>query len=398
MTHARDLTAATVLRACEKISSVAFRPNSGVRCVASPRRIDGYASSSRLAITPNSPRTARSEILSQALSLALALALLAGASGAEAQDKAGAKKHFEAGLELMQSEEFSAAAVEFEESERIYETKSAMLNLASCYKALRRYDEALAALSRLEQRFKAALDQEMQQAVLELRSSILSSTGTLVVEVESAGASVLIDGAEVGTSPLQGPVRLAPGEHRLEVIGEGMTPHRENVRLLSGQQQRRSVSLVPAPQTPAPTQGPPVPELPSPLPAPTTKPDAARSKPLLIASASSTAVTVALGIVAGVLWSAAGGKRDDYEAANAAYTALEPGSMTKEAESAAYAKLENQQEDAKQKNAAAVGLTVGAGALVAVSAVLWLAFGRSGSNERVPVTVSAAPGGLGLAF
>ncbi len=57
-----------IVRACEKISSVAFRPNSGVRCVASPQRIDGYASSARLAITPNSPRTARSEILSQALS------------------------------------------------------------------------------------------------------------------------------------------------------------------------------------------------------------------------------------------------------------------------------------------------------------------------------------------
>jgi hypothetical protein len=330
--------------------------------------------------------------------LVLSANVLAGVSEAEAQDKVGAKKHFEAGLELMQSEEFAAAAVEFEESLRLYETKSAMLNLSSCHKALRRFDEALATLSRLELRFAGALDPEMRQAVDELREGILSSTGTLEVKVNQPDAEVLIDGVRAGASPLAHPVRLAPGEHRLEVTSKGMAPHVETVRLLSGQALRRAVSLVPAPESPR-SEGPPAAaHQPIVAPEPASEPDKDRAKPLLIASLASTGLTAVLGVVAGVLWGAAANQADAYEASRKSYLGLEPQSLSAPAEREAWNSLEKEREDAESKNAAAVGLTIGAGAMVAVSAALWIAWGRTGSNEQAPVAISAAPGGLAIAF
>jgi hypothetical protein len=70
-------------------------------------------------------------------------------------------------------------------------------------------------------------------------------TGTLVIESTTRGAKVYIDGDEVGTIPLERPIRLMPGEHTVKVIKPGHTQYMETIRVRRGKRVRLEVDLLP---------------------------------------------------------------------------------------------------------------------------------------------------------
>src|SRR5262245_61760806 len=68
----------------------------------------------------------------------------AGAAAAPAEDrKARAKEHFDRGVELSSKGSVEAALAEFLESRRLFPTRSATYNAASCLRSLERTVEAL---------------------------------------------------------------------------------------------------------------------------------------------------------------------------------------------------------------------------------------------------------------
>jgi len=56
----------------------------------------------------------------------------------------------------------------------------------------------------------------------------------VTVTVAEPGATVLVDGSEVGTSPLPAPLRLRAGAHVLEARKEGFTDARESIQTAAG--------------------------------------------------------------------------------------------------------------------------------------------------------------------
>ncbi|HUT77950.1 MAG TPA: PEGA domain-containing protein, partial [Polyangia bacterium] len=113
----------------------------------------------------------------------------------------------------------------------------ALFNLANCYKALTRYDEALAALFRLQRDFASKLGGEMESETIAIEKEIKNLVGTLKVEVDRPGAEVLVDGREVGASPLSKTLLLAPGNHEVSARLEGVEYGVEKVRMLPGKEQ-----------------------------------------------------------------------------------------------------------------------------------------------------------------
>jgi hypothetical protein len=334
----------------------------------------------------------------------IAFSLAAGAAWADA--KADAKKHFDAGLSLMQSEDYNGAAVEFEESGRLYKTKSAIFNLANCYKALKRYDESLASLKLLEGEFGESIDAEMKAAIAAMRKEIQSITGTLVVQVYEDGASIFVDGARVGRSPIPSPLLLGPGYHEVRVELGSKAPIVKKVKLVSGESREVSFSFGDA------EQGPPKPAAevesaetePKTETAPTeTAPTETgqsgrrRSPALLASSIAATAVTVGLGVVAGVFWGRTSSACDDYNNLMGAYTESENDQADEER---IYGELVDARNTAAKNNGVAVGLTIGAGVAAAASAVLWVLYARSGreTQEPAPVSFESAPGGVSVEF
>jgi hypothetical protein len=177
------------------------------------------------------------------LSLGLLLAALAASAG-EPEDKAAAKKHFEVGLTLFKHEDFAAAAAEFELSVKLHPTKGGLFNLANAYRALHRYGEALELLERLNREFVGHLDEEMQGHVAQLTAEIRDVVASLTIEVDQPGATVKVDGATVGKSPLAAPLILGPGDHEIEVALAPYETEKRQVSIASGSEPVESFVLV----------------------------------------------------------------------------------------------------------------------------------------------------------
>ena len=65
---------------------------------------------------------------------------------------------------------------------------------------------------------------------------------TLEVNANVSGATVLVDGREVGKTPLSG-VHVSPGEHRIRVEKKGYEPYRKRIRLEAGRSMSMHVHL-----------------------------------------------------------------------------------------------------------------------------------------------------------
>jgi len=161
----------------------------------------------------------------------LSVGVLLASPVIEADDRAEAKRHFEAGVALINAENFSAAAVAFENALRLYPTRMVLFNLANCYWALQRYGEALDTIVRLEREFGDKLGRELEEEVRVFRDRVENLVGRLVVTVEPAGATISVDGRRVGVSPLAEALVLGPGDYEVEVSLTGYATLRRAVRV-----------------------------------------------------------------------------------------------------------------------------------------------------------------------
>ena len=71
------------------------------------------------------------------------------------------------------------------------------------------------------------------------------ATGTLVINATTLGAEVFVDGERVGTTPLGGPVPLAPDEHTLKVTKPGFAPLIDVIRITKRKATMVEVDLTP---------------------------------------------------------------------------------------------------------------------------------------------------------
>ena len=170
-----------------------------------------------------------------AMGLFAALLLANQAAFGQGDAKVEAKGHFEAGLALFKAEKYDAAALELEASVKLYPTKGGLFNLASVYKVMSRYDDALAAIDRLEKEYGTKLDAEMRGVLAKIKTEIATLAARLDVVVEPAGAALTIDGRKVGKSPLSKPVLVDPGDHVVRATLTGYSAAESTVQVISRQ-------------------------------------------------------------------------------------------------------------------------------------------------------------------
>ena len=69
------------------------------------------------------------------------------------------------------------------------------------------------------------------------------TNGRLVLDVQPVGAIIAVDGANVGTAPLAGPLTLPQGLHSVEVKADGAIPLQEMVNIVAGQTTQTQMTL-----------------------------------------------------------------------------------------------------------------------------------------------------------
>ena len=179
------------------------------------------------------------------LVLVLLPSLAAAQQPAEADIEA-ARVAFDAGVEALRNENYPAALAAFQESQRLHPVPLVVYNIAMCQRALFDYP---ASLDSFQKYLGSAGAEEPAERIEEARvqsAELEALVATVSVTVAEAGARVLVDGRDVGATPLSGPVRLGPGAHVIEIRKPGFEDARHTVALDAGQRVEMVLALGPA--------------------------------------------------------------------------------------------------------------------------------------------------------
>ncbi|MGE0786484.1 MAG: PEGA domain-containing protein [Sandaracinaceae bacterium] len=155
---------------------------------------------------------------------------------ARAQDedpRVRAQRHFEQALSLFDEGHLDRALVEFEAAYRAVPDPRLLYNIGNVYAALDRSVEAVDAY----ERYLAAVNdvdearrEEVDAALRRHRARV----GRVTFEVNVEGATIVVDGVDVGSAPLSEPVRVVVGEHDFSARATGYDEPRVRVAVAGG--------------------------------------------------------------------------------------------------------------------------------------------------------------------
>ncbi|MFT3698026.1 MAG: PEGA domain-containing protein [Kofleriaceae bacterium] len=160
-----------------------------------------------------------------------------------------ADRHFKSGVALFGEQKFAEALAEFERAYEIAPAPIVLYNIAACHRELSHYAEAVKYYRRFldEGQDKAPADR-IVAAKAEL-DGILQRIARVSVNAPD-GAEILVDGQSVGTMPLDMPLIVAPGEHKVVVHLEGKKDGDKNLRVASGDEVEVKIKLGDLPKEP----------------------------------------------------------------------------------------------------------------------------------------------------
>lgn len=192
---------------------------------------------------------------SAALALFVALVAAPRTTEAQPQQACDAACHNRLGIEAVERADFARAVAEFAEAYRLDPSPRRLNNLARAEVSLGRIDDAITHYTLfLRAPGDAAPDvvAEASRALERLRAL----PGTLTIDARPAGATVRVDGREVGQAPLASPLTLSVGAHELEVSAPGYLVHQRRLAVTRGAQ-TLVVELVAMPDVSAAAAPPP---------------------------------------------------------------------------------------------------------------------------------------------
>ncbi|MGB8297302.1 MAG: PEGA domain-containing protein [Polyangia bacterium] len=217
-------------------------------------------------------------------------------------------------------------------------------------------------------------------------------TGQVAVLVNLAGASVFVDGQQVGTTPLTEALSLPPGRHALIVRAADHEDAQRELEVQAGTKQVLDIvlSAKPAPMPVAGTAATPsTPESEMSLSARASATPKSKSSTLTVVTWTSLAGAVVAGVVAGTFWLIARSQYQDFDTARTTYNNNRTQTN--------YDKASNARADVQRSEWTAIGCGIGAGALAVTALVTYLL--NSGTEEnKSNMTVSLSPFGLGVKF
>lgn len=230
--------------------------------------------------------------------LLAALVVTVAPPSAWAQDGDEAATAFREGLRQFGAEDYAGARASFERAYRAQPNVRVLANIADCQAHEGNIAEAVMTYRRFladaADDVPAAARRLVERRVADLRAQVCD----LRVTVEPAGATILVDGAEIGTAPLPEPVAISSGEHRVQARLAGHETVTRTVQAREGGDLVVAVTLPVLQATPVEAEPTP----PAPPPERESEPGPALGRgPLLWTGIGVTAALVLSGTVTGLL-------------------------------------------------------------------------------------------------
>jgi hypothetical protein len=215
-------------------------------------------------------------------------------------------------------------------------------------------------------------------------------TGQVVVQVNLAGASVFVDGQQVGTTPLTETLSLPPGKHVLGVRAADHEDAEREFEVQAGTKQVLDIVLSPKSalvSVVAAATAPAAPASDISLSARASEAPKSQANALRVVTWSSLTGAVVAGAVAGTFLLIRSSEYSDFQKYNDLYRTS--GSSVDDQ------KRRADLNDVNRSKWIAVGCGIGAGALAVTSLIMYLL--NSGAEES-NTTVSMSPLGVGVKF
>jgi tetratricopeptide (TPR) repeat protein len=170
----------------------------------------------------------------------LVAALLATSSARAQEPPAGAEKKVSARAKLVEGDrllklgEFQQALAAFKDAYDLFPSPKIRYDFGLAYQGMGRNAEALDAFDAF---LADATDAqpEARENARAARSKLLARVGTLRVIADFAGATIVIDGRDMGKTSAAHDIRLDPGPHLLLIDrGDGMPPFTQRLDVAAG--------------------------------------------------------------------------------------------------------------------------------------------------------------------
>jgi len=170
--------------------------------------------------------------------------------------RATAKAKLVEGGDLLKQGEYAPALSRFQEAYDLVKSPKIQYNFGLAYMGLGRKADAVEAFEKF---LAEALDAnpDLRANAERHRSTLSQQVGTLVVECDTDGAEISVDGRSRGVTPLAAPIRLDPGPHQLVVEKAGVAPFAEKVTAVGGRRATVQAHLSIAPPPVAEPAAPP---------------------------------------------------------------------------------------------------------------------------------------------
>ena len=164
----------------------------------------------------------------------LVMSLAAGEAVAGGADRARASELFVQGNRLFKRGLYLDALKKFRQAQKLFPSHKIDLNIGSTLDALGRRTEAAAYFERFLVQASSAPEKITKLARKRLEQ-LKRKLGSVRLTCLEEGAVVRVDGKSVGRTPLDLPIYLEPGEHRVELLKERFAPFSRAVTIKAGE-------------------------------------------------------------------------------------------------------------------------------------------------------------------
>ncbi len=190
--------------------------------------------------------SASAEQVSSKKESAPAEAINSGADQAEVNDaetRTEAATRFQRGLEFYDVGDYALALIEFDRAYQLVPDYRVLYNVGQVSIQLSRFARARTALARYLEEGADALSEERIRSVQNDLEMLKARTARLLVTTQEEEAEVLIDDVPVGLTPLEAPLLLDAGEHRVVVRKHGFVSKTAHLTLAGADNQTLNVKL-----------------------------------------------------------------------------------------------------------------------------------------------------------
>lgn len=135
-----------------------------------------------------------------------------------------AKQAYDSGKLLFEDGDAAGAITKFRRAYELSKDPRLLWNAAVCEKELRHYAAAARLVTQYLKEGSGKISAESRDNAVATQQALRGFYSELTLEKMPPGSRVSIDGVSVGTAPLQGPVPVDLGRHRVRVERDGFEP------------------------------------------------------------------------------------------------------------------------------------------------------------------------------